>query len=126
MDQLTIFGVVCAACAVGAAIGFFVFRYGELRAKQRIHPLLVDYFEGKIGVEELGRRARDTVKGRFLGGNEFFAEAVAAFQRAVDSARAKKRADPDEDKLVKLLAALRNEFGLTERYKIEGWRAGRE
>jgi hypothetical protein len=25
-----------------------------------------------------------------------------------------------------LLAALKNEFGLPERYRIEGWRAGRE
>jgi hypothetical protein len=24
------------------------------------------------------------------------------------------------------LAALKNEFGLTDRYQIEGWRAGRE
>ena len=30
------------------------------------------------------------------------------------------------NKWLKLLADLKTEFGLTDRYRIEGWRAGRE
>jgi len=32
----------------------------------------------------------------------------------------------DEAKLLRQFAALKTEFGLTDRYRIEGWRAGRE
>ncbi len=31
-----------------------------------------------------------------------------------------------QKKLLRMLAALKNEFGLTDRYQIEGWRTGRE
>jgi hypothetical protein len=52
---------------------------------------------------------------------------IAAFQRAVDANFAhESHSQEDERKFLGLLAALKNEFGLTDLYQIEGWRAGRE
>ena len=86
-------------------------------------------YKGKpvdLDVEELGRRARAAVGRGFLGGNESFAGAVRVFQKAVDKRLPPNHSQKDEAKLLGLLAALKNEFGLTDRYLIEGWRAGRE
>jgi len=126
MDRQVVFQIVCAVCATAVVIGFLAHRHRQDRHRRLIQDPLDAYFAGEMEIGQLGLRARETVGRRFLGGNEFFAEAVAAFQRAVDAARAKKRPGQDEDKLMRLLATLRNEFGLTERYKNEGWKAGRE
>jgi len=122
MDRLLVLQVVCAALVVG----YFVLRYRRERFRRAMRVALAEYFAGRTEVGELGRRARETVGRSFLGGNACFAESISADQRAVDAARAGKRPAGDEAKLVRLLAALKNEFGLTERYQIEGWRAGRE
>ena len=126
MDRLVIFQIACAVCAAAVVIAYLVHRSRQGRYRRLMEGPLEEYFAGQVEIGQLGRRARETVGRGFLSGNEFFAEAVAAFQRAVDAARADKRPGQDEDKLVRLLAALRNEFGLTERYKNEGWKAGRE
>ena len=126
MDRLVAFQIVCAVCAAAVVVGYLFHRYRQDRCRRLVQGPLDAYFAGQMEIGQLGQRARETVGRSFLGGNEFFAESVAAFQRAVDAARAKKRSGQDEDKLMRLLAALRKEFGLTERYKNEGWRAGRE
>jgi hypothetical protein len=56
---------------------------------------------------------------RFTGGNEFFTEAVTARLPP-------KQTVQDEAKLLGQFAALKTEFGLTDRYRIEDRRAGRE
>ncbi|HTR14923.1 MAG TPA: hypothetical protein VMI72_17155 [Roseiarcus sp.] len=126
MDRLVVFQMVCAVCAAAVVIGYLLHRHRHTRYGRLIRGPLEEYFAGQMEVGQLGRRARETVGRSYLAGNEFFAEAVAAYQRAMDAVRAKKRPGLNEDKLIRLLAALRNEFGLTERYKNEGWRAGRE
>ena len=126
MDRLVVFQIVCAVGAAAIAVAFFVRRHRQYRYRRLMQDPLDAYFAGEMEIGQLGRRARETVGQGFLHGNEFFAEAVAAFQRAVDKVRAQSRANQDQDKLMRLLAALRKEFGLTERYKNEGWRAGRE
>ncbi len=127
MDSLAIFGIACAAFAAVVIIVYFVNCRRQLRVRHEMRSLLDEYFEEKIAVERLGRQARELAGRRFTAGNEFFSEAVSAFQRAADE----KIAAPtytiqDENKLLRMLAALKNEFGLTDRYRIEAWRSGRE
>jgi hypothetical protein len=63
--------------------------------------------------EELGRRVRMSVGRRFKGRNEFFAEAVAAFQHAVNARLPPTYTAQDEAELLGQFAALKTEFGLT-------------
>jgi len=44
----------------------------------------------------------------------------------VDEKLGPNRSTADERRLLTSLADLKNEFGLPDRYRIEGWRAGRE
>jgi hypothetical protein len=124
--RLIDFGFFCAGCAAVAILIYLVYRLRRKRATNLISGLLEEYFDGKIGVDELGRKARDAVGRGFLGGNESFAEAVRAFHKAVDNRLPPNHSQKDVDKLLGLLAALKNELGLADRYLIEGWRAGRE
>jgi hypothetical protein len=124
--RLIDFVLFCAGCAVAAVLIYLVYQRRRSRATNLMRGLLEDYFDEKIGVEELGRRATAAVGRGFLGGNESFAGAVQAFQKAVDKRLPPNHSQKDEAKLLGLLAALKNEFGLTDRYLLEGWRAGRE
>jgi hypothetical protein len=125
-DRLINFGLFCAACAVAAILIYLVYRRRRRRAVNLMRSLLKDYFDETISVEELGRKARADVGRRFLGGSESFAEAVQAFQKAVAKRLPPNHSREEEAKLLGHLAALKNEFGLTDRYQIEGWRAARE
>jgi hypothetical protein len=112
--------------AVGVAVLlclYFVWRHRRNRTKRLIGELLKGYFEGRMAV---GQRARETASRRFLGGPEFFALTHAAFQQAADEKLAQGYSREVEQRLLSLLAALNSEFGLPDRYRIEGWRAGRE
>jgi hypothetical protein len=124
--RLIDFGVFCAGCAVAAIVLYLIHRHRRRRAMNLMRGLFADYFDEKIGVEEVGRKTRAVVGRGFLGGNESFAETVRAFQKAVDKRLPPNHSLKDEAKLLGLLAALKTEFGLTDRYLIEGWRAGRE
>jgi hypothetical protein len=127
MDRLTIFGIACGACAAVVIVVYLVDRRRQLRVRREMRSLLNEYFDEKIPVEQLGRRARELAGHRFTAGNEFFSEAVSAFQRGADEKiAARAHTIQDENKLLRLLAALKNEFGLTDRYRIEAWRSGRE
>ena len=125
-DRLIDFGFFCAGCAAAAILIYLVYRHRRSRATSLMRGLLEDYFDEKTNVQELGQKARSAVGRDFLGGNESFAESVRAFQNAVDKRLPPSHSQRDEAKLLGLLAALKNEFGLTDRYQIEGWRAGRE
>lgn len=100
----------------------------ELRARRLvILDLLKNYFQGRLPIDRLGERIRE-VAGRYLMRDTvLYALAIAAFQHAVDEKLAAPAHSYDEQtRLLGLLAALKKEFGLPDRYQIEGWRAGRE
>ena len=105
---------------------YFVWRRRRNHTRRLIDDLLKEYFEGRMAIEHVGQRGRRLTSQRFLGGSEFFALAHAAFQSAADEKLAQGYSREVEKRLLSLLAALKNEFGLPERYLIEGWRAGRE
>jgi hypothetical protein len=105
---------------------FVVWRHRRNRAKRLIGELLKGYFNGRMTVDQVGRRAREITSRRFLGGPEFFALAHVAFQQAADGTLAQGYSREVERRLLSLSAALANEFGLPDRYRTEGWRAGRE
>ena len=52
---------------------------------------------------------------------------TGAFQRAADAQLARHPHNvADENRLLRSLAALKEEFGLPDLYRIEAWRPGRE
>src|SRR5271166_4003825 len=125
MDKTGIIVIVVAALA--AAIVLLVNRYRQLRARGPMMELLNAYFRGEASLDQVARRAREMAPRHFTSGPEFQSLAVAAFQHAAsERLMGKPHTMKDEAELLKMLAAVRNEFGLPERYRIEGWRAGRE
>ena len=129
MDGDTIIGIVWGVLLVGILISiYFAYRRRRRRTKRvLIMDLLKRYFEGGMPTNQLGQRTREIASHRFTQSAEFFSLAIAAFQGAVDARLALKTlSEQDEKKLLSLLAALKKEFGLTDLYQIEAWRAGRE
>jgi hypothetical protein len=129
MDSDTIIYVVWGACLIGLVLWTcFVYLNRRLRAKRLLLlDLFNGYFRGHVTAHELGQRARQIASRRFTGSPAFYAIAISAFQNATDATVAKQsHSAADEGKLLRLLAALKVEFGLTDRYQIEAWRAGRE
>jgi len=129
MDNDTIIYLVWGACLIGLLLWLcIVYLRRRLRAKRLLLMTLFNgYFQGNVTADQLGRRAREIVSRRFTGSSEFYAIAIAAFQSATDATLTNRPPSvADERKLLSLLAALKTEFGLTDRYQIEAWRAGRE
>jgi hypothetical protein len=128
MDSDTFSGIVWAVCLIVIVVGVLLARHRRVRRSERLRTgeLLNRYFGGDMSIDELDRRIRRVAGRHFLQGAEFYSVAVAAFQGAVDGMPAHKQRTQDENKLMILFAALRNKFGMTERYKIEDWRPGRE
>ena len=63
----------------------------------------------------------------FHTSDEFYSLVVSAFQTAVDATFAQQpHTEQAERKLLSAMAALKREFGLTDRYQVEAWRPGRE
>src|SRR5579872_2910856 len=80
-----VWGVLLAAIAVWI---YYVYRRRWLiRKRFQIDELFKNYFQNGIAAGELGRRVRAVVSRGFIGGDEFYALATAAFQRAVNAAR---------------------------------------
>ena len=124
MDRVT--AIVLGVAALGAMLAFVIYWNRRLRTAQRMHDLLEEYFQGTIPVGQLGQRARAIASSAFFGGPAFFSLATSAFQHATDASRAKQaNSKEDEDELMRLLADLKREFGVPDRYKFEG-RPGRE
>jgi hypothetical protein len=106
---------------------YVVSRHRRNRTKRLIGDLLEGYFDGRITPDLVANRARQIASAGFLGSANFLALAHAAFQHAADAKLTQKGySHEDERKLLSLSATLVNEFGLPERNRIEGWRAGRE
>ncbi len=117
-----------AAIAVAVALSIYLaWRRRRMRTKRLVGELLQGYFDGRMAADQLGRRLREIASPGFLSSSEFHALTHAAFQGAATTRLAEQGySREDEQKLLSLSAALTREFGLPERYRIEGWRAGRE
>ena len=125
MDRPAFILVVAAVSAVVIVI-YFVNRLRWSRAKGPMSDLLNAYFRGEASLDQVAGRARD-LGPLYTNSDEFQSLAVGAFQNAAEAKLVHKAHSlKDESQLLRLLAALKTEFGLPERYKIEGWRAGRE
>ena len=123
----TMIGVAGAALAAVAILIWLAYRQRRIRAQRLVKGLLSEYFNGDIPADQLVKRSRELASRHFLLSPEFYSLAIAAFQSAFDAKFPKHaRFDEDESKLVSRLAALKIEFGLTDRYRNEGWRPGRE
>ena len=72
-------------------------------------------------------RSREIVSAHYTYSDEFYSLVVSAFQTAVDASFARQPHTAQADrKLLSAMAALKQEFGLTDRYQVEAWRPGRE
>jgi len=129
MDGDAILYAVWAVLLAGIVISLgLAYRSRRLRTiRARLTGLFNVYFRGDLSPNELSQRTRQIVPPHFMGSPEFYSLAISAFQGAVDAELAdQSHSDERQVKLLRLLAALKNQFGLTERFQIEGWRAGRE
>jgi len=104
----------------------FTFCLRRRRAKSLIRGLFEDYFAERFAAEELGRRVRASVGRRFTGGNGVLHRGGRSLPARRGPLVPPDHTVQDEAKLLGQFAALKTEFGLTDRYRIEGWRAGRE
>jgi hypothetical protein len=120
-----VWGVVLLGILIWLLLAYWRRR---LRAKHLLLTGLFNgYFRGDVPTDQLGPRVRQIAGPRLVGSAAFYSMAIAAFQRAVDAGLAlRPHSEAQQEKLLRLLAALKNEFGLTDRFLIEGWRTGRE
>ena len=126
MDRVTVVIIVLAVVAVGSTAVYFLWNCRR-RAKRLTMELLKGYFQGDIDARQFARRMRESGDYGFTGGAEFYALVTGAFQRAADAQLAHHpHTNEDESKLLRSLAALKEEFGLPDCYRIEPWRPGRE
>ena len=129
----TMIGVAGAVLAAAVILIWLAFRQRRIRTRRLMNGLLGEYFKDDMPASQLGMRSRDIANRHFLLSPEFYSLAIAAYQSAFD-AKFPKHARfedanharlQDESRLVRRLAALKKEFGLTDRYRFEG-RPGRE
>ena len=123
MDRVT--AIVWGLVALGAIFVIVVYWNRRLRTVRRIDDLLEEYFQGRMPVGQLSQRARVIASRGFFGGPTFLSLAASAFQHAIDVKRAKQANSKDEEELMRLFGNLKREFGVPDRYKLEG-RPGRE
>jgi hypothetical protein len=121
--------IISAVLLVVALIVLFV---GHLCRRHRLDRLLVmdllkSYFKGDMPANQLGQRTREIVGEHFTYSDEFYSLVVSAFQTAVDATFTQPpHTEQAERKLLSAMAALKREFGLTDRYQVEAWRPWRE
>ena len=126
MERTGIISIVAGVLVVGIVFVYLFRRLRRLRAKRRMRELLSGYFRGGMPADQLGRRTREMAD-HFTRTAEFQALAIVAFQGAAEAKLVRQpHSMEDESELLRLLAALKNEFGLPDRYQIEAWRPGRE
>ena len=129
MEDDSIIYIVWGVLLLGILISILLaYRSRRLRAKRLLlMELFNGYFRGDMPADQIGQRTRQIASRRFMGSAEFFSLTIAAFQNAVDAGLSRQpHSEERQKKLLGLLAVLKNEFGLADRYQIEGWRAGRE
>jgi hypothetical protein len=126
MDRVTFVIIALAVLAVGSAAIYFLWDRRR-RAKRLTMELLKGYFQGDIDARQFARRVQESGDYGFTGGGEFYALVTAAFQHAADAQLAHQpHTIEDESKLLRSLAALKEEFGLPDLYRTAAWRPGRE
>jgi hypothetical protein len=126
MDRVTVVIIVLAVLAVGGAAVYFLWNRRR-RTKRLTVELLKGYFQGDIDARQFARRVHESGDYGFTGCAEFYALVTTAFQRTADAQLAHHPyTKEDESKLLRSLAALKEEFGLPDLYRTEAWRAGRE
>ncbi len=132
MSEMMI-GVAGLALAAAFILIWLVYWQRRIRTRRLVEGILGEYFNSDMPPDQLGRRSRDVASRRFLLSPEFYSLAVAAYQSAFDakfpkyarSQDANHARLEDDSRLMRRLAALKKEFGLTDRYRFEG-RPGRE
>ena len=126
MNRVTVVIIVLAVLAAGSAAVYFLWNCRR-RAKRLTMELLKGYFQGDIDARQFARRMRESGDYGFTGGAEFYALVTRAFQRAADAQLARHSHTQEvESKLLRSLAALKEEFGLPDCYRTEAGRPGRE
>jgi hypothetical protein len=126
MNRVTVAIIVLAVLAIGSSAVYFLWN-GRRRAKRLTMELLSGYFQGDIDARQFARRMRESGDYGFTGDAEFYALVTGAFQRAADAQLTHHpHTVVDQNKLLRSLAALKEEFGLPDLYRIEAWRPGRE
>ena len=128
MDERTSVNVGVAALIVVLLVAAYIIRWLRLRqTKQLMGECLTGYFNGDLPLDQLARRAQEVANRRFMGSPECQALVQAAFQRSAEAKLAGKAHSLEiERQLLNALADVKSEFGLPDRYRSEGWRAGRE
>jgi hypothetical protein len=126
MDRVTVVIIVLAVLAAGSAAVYFLWNRRR-RAKRLTMELLKGYFHGDIDARQFARRMRESGDYGFTGGAQFYALVTRAFQRAADAQLPHHSHTKEvESKLLRSLAALKEEFGLPDCNRIEAGRPGRE
>jgi hypothetical protein len=117
-----------AALVAALLVAGYIIHWLRLRqTKQRMEEFLAEYFNGDLPLDQLARRAREVASRNFIGSRDCQALVQAAFQRSAEAKLVGKAYSLEiEKQLLAALADVRSEFGLPERYRSEGWRAGRE
>ena len=129
MENDSIIYVVWGALLLAILVStLLAYRSRRLRAKRLLlMELFNGYFRGEIPADQIGQRTRQIADRHFMGSAEFFSLTIAAFQTAGDAEDPHQpHSEERQKRLLALLAAMKNEFGLADRYRIEGWRSGRE
>jgi hypothetical protein len=128
MDEGTAIKVVAPALIAALLVVAYLTRWHRLReTKRRMGECLAGYFNGDLPLDQLARRAREIASWRFMGSPECQALVQAAFQRSAEAKLAGKAYSSQiEKQLLIALADVKTEFGLPDRFRSEGWRAGRE
>jgi hypothetical protein len=132
MDEKTGINVGVAAVIVALLVALLVAAYviHSLRLRQtkrRMGEFLARYFSGDLPLDQLARQAQEVASRSFMGSPECQALVQAAFQRSAEAKLAGTAHSLEiEKQLLAALADVKSEFGLPERYRSEGWKAGRE
>jgi hypothetical protein len=128
MDERSAVIAGAAALIVALLVVAYFIRWLRLReTKRRMGECLARYFNGDLPLDQLAQRAREIASWRFMGSPECQALVQAAFQRSAEAKLAGKAYSLQiEKQLLIALADVKTEFGLPDRFRSEGWRAGRE
>jgi len=126
-DTLSIIAAGVILAAILIVISFIHFRRRRSIKMARMMELLNRYFRGDLPLDQLGQRTREIASRHFMHSAELYSLVISAFQGTVDAMLVRQaHSKEDERRLLGLLAALKKEFGLADRYRIEAWRSGRE
>jgi hypothetical protein len=128
MDERSVINAGAAALIAALLVVAYFIRWLRLRqTKRRMAECLAEYFNGDLPLDRLVQLAQEIASRRFMGSPECQALVQAAFHCAAEAKLSGQAHSLEVEKqLLAALADVKLEFGLPERYRSEGWRAGRE